>query len=64
MYANAVSSRKKDFTDPFRAMSYRNAAEMTSVLGTIDDVGFLKNLRADTEAFNMSVKKLFGAQDL
>ena len=64
MYAKAVSSRKKDFTDPFRAMSYRNAAEMTSVLGTIDDVGFLKNLRADTEAFNMSVKKLFGAQDL
>ena len=63
-YEKALASRKKDFTDPFRSMSYRNAEEMTAVLGTIDDAGFLKNLRADTESFNAAVKKLFDAADL
>ncbi len=64
MYEKAVGSRQKDFTDPFRSMSYRNAEEMTAVLGTIDDAGFLKNLRTDTESFNAAVKKLFDADDL
>ena len=60
MYEKAVGSRQKDFTDPFRSMSYRNAEEMTAVLGTIDDAGFLKNLRADTEAFSAMAKSVFG----
>ncbi|MGP1459817.1 MAG: DUF4954 family protein [Treponema sp.] len=60
MYAKAVASRKKDFTDPFRTMSYRNAEEMAAALGTIDDVGFLKDLRADKDAFAAAVEAVFG----
>ncbi len=60
MYLSSVSSRRKDFTDEFRAMTYRSPEEMTAVLGGFSDSGFLRVLRADTESFNARLKAVFG----
>ena len=43
------ASRKKDYDDPFRRLSFRNAAEMEAVLGTAEDNSFVKQVRAETE---------------
>ncbi|MBQ5632547.1 MAG: DUF4954 family protein, partial [Treponema sp.] len=59
MYTSSVSSREKDFTDYFRAMTYRNKEEMTAVLGTITDNDFLNELKVDTEQFNSMLKNMF-----
>lgn len=59
MYAASVSSREKDFTDYFRAMTYRNKEEMTAVLGTITDNDFLNELKTDTEQFNSVLRNVF-----
>lgn len=44
-------SRKKDYEDPFRQSTFRNAAEMKAVVGTAEDNSFVKQVRKDTEAF-------------
>jgi hypothetical protein len=44
-------SRKKDYDNPFRRITYRNEAEMTASIGTIEDNSFIKQVRAETEAF-------------
>jgi len=44
-------SRKKDFDNPFRQATYRNAEEMAAAIGTIDDNDFVKQVRAETEEF-------------
>ena len=44
-------SRKKDFDNPFRMATYRNAAEMTAAIGTIEDNSFVKQVRNETEDF-------------
>ena len=59
MYTSSVSSRAKDYTDFFRAMTYRNEAEMTAVLGTIDDNDFLPALQTNTEKFNGNLRAVF-----
>jgi hypothetical protein len=48
-------TRKKDFENPFRQATYRNMAEMTAAIGTIEDNSFVKQVRAETEAF---IKKI------
>lgn len=58
MYQDSIGSRRKDYTDPFRQMTYESEAEMTAVLGTIDDIEFLHILRAQTEAFNADLMKI------
>ncbi len=50
-------SRKKDFDNPFRASTYRNAAEMRAAIGTIEDNSFVKQLRKETKDFQKLVKK-------
>jgi hypothetical protein len=49
-------SRKKDFDNQFRLNTYRNMAEMTAAIGTIEDSGFIKQVRSETDEF----KKLAG----
>ena len=44
-------SRKKDYDDPFRQTTFRNAEEMKAVVGTAEDNSFVKQVRKDTEAF-------------
>jgi hypothetical protein len=41
-------SRKKDFDDPFRKMTYRNEAEMKAAIGTIEDNDFIQQVREET----------------
>lgn len=59
MYTASLTSREKDFTDYFRTMTYRSTAEMTAVLGTLNDSDFLHILRTDTENFNNSLRTVF-----
>jgi hypothetical protein len=54
-------SRAKDFDNPFRQTTFRNAAEMQAVLGTIDDNGFVKLVRKEAQEFKKLVK---AAKDL
>jgi hypothetical protein len=49
------ASRKKDYDDPFRQMIFRNAAEMTAVMGTAESASFVKQVRGETEAFARAV---------
>ncbi len=48
-------SRKKDYDNPFRQITFRNAEEMKAVLGTAEDNGFVKQVRQETEAFKRQV---------
>ena len=59
MYESSISSRKKDYTDFFRTITYRNEKEMLEVVGRLEDNSFLKELKKDTETFNSSLEKLF-----
>jgi hypothetical protein len=49
-------SRAKDYANPFRQATYRNEQEMTAALGTIDDNGFVRQVRAETEEFARRVE--------
>jgi hypothetical protein len=44
-------TRRKDYQDPFRGITFRNRAEMQAVLGTAEDNGFVRQIRAETDAF-------------
>jgi hypothetical protein len=44
-------SRKKDYENPFRRITYRNDAEMTAAIGTVEDNSFIRQVRAETDAF-------------
>ena len=44
-------SRKKDYDNPFRRITFRDAAEMRAVLGSAEDNSFVKQVQAETEAF-------------
>ena len=59
MLESSISSRQKDFTDFFRTITFRNQKEMDAVLGTINDSGFLKELKESTEKFNADLAVLF-----
>ncbi len=48
-------SRKKDYDNPFRQSTFRNAEEMKAVLGTAEDNSFVKQVRQETEAFKRQV---------
>ena len=50
-------SRKKDYENPFRNATYRNEEEKIAVIGKIDDVSFVKQIRKETEAFIERVKR-------
>jgi hypothetical protein len=51
-------SRKKDYENPFRRATYRNAAEMEAAIGTIDDNDFIKQVRKETEEFEKIVSDM------
>ncbi|MCX5676136.1 MAG: DUF4954 family protein [Planctomycetota bacterium] len=44
-------SRKKDFDNPFRQMTYSTPEEMAAVLGTAEGNSFVKQVRQETLAF-------------
>lgn len=49
-------SRKKDYDNPFRQATFRNMDEMKAAIGTIDDNGFIIQVREETEEFKKMVK--------
>jgi len=44
-------SRKKDYENPFRNATFRNEDEKLAVIGCIDNVSFVKQIRKETEEF-------------
>jgi hypothetical protein len=51
-------SRKKDFENPFRKITYRNTAEMKAATGTIEDNSFVKQVRKETDDFKKLTAKI------
>ena len=49
-------SRKKDYDDPFRQLTFRNADEMRAVVGTPEDNSFVQQVRRETEEFEALVE--------
>ncbi|MCQ2982855.1 MAG: DUF4954 family protein [Treponemataceae bacterium] len=61
MYESSISSRQKDYTDYFRSITYENEEEMLAVVGRLEDNSFLKELKRDTERFNLELETLFAS---
>lgn len=59
MYNDSIYSRKKDYDDPFRQMTYGDKEEMTAVLGSLNDNAFLRDLKVQTQDFNARLANLF-----
>lgn len=59
MYDSAFSSRKKDYEDFWRTITFRNKEELESVVGSMEHNDFLKELKPETEQFNSDLKKIF-----
>ena len=59
MLSDSYYSRKKDYDDPFRQMTYGDEEEMTAVLGSLNDNSFLRDLKAQTALFNERLNSLF-----
>lgn len=59
MLSDSYYSRKKDYYDPFRQMTYGDEEEMTAVLGSLNDNSFLRDLKAQTALFNERLNSLF-----
>ena len=51
-------TRNKDFENPFRKITYRNEAEMTASIGTIEDNSFVKLIRTETDKFKQVITKI------
>ena len=52
-------TRKKDYTNEFRNMVYRNTQERDVVLGKLEENSFIKYINQETEQFEKSVLYLF-----
>jgi len=51
-------SRKKDYDNRFRQITFRNAAEMRAVVGTAEGNSFVRQVRAETEKFVALVEEI------
>ena len=49
-------TRKKDYDDPFRRITYRNAEEMRAVVGAPETSGFIEQVSQETKAFEELVR--------
>jgi hypothetical protein len=50
-------SRKKDYDNEFRNATFRNEDEKIAVIGKIDDVSFVKQIRKETEEYIALIQK-------
>ena len=50
-------SRKKDYDNEIRSATFRNEDEKIAVVGRIDDVSFVQQIRQETEEFEELVNK-------
>jgi len=51
-------TRNKDFDNPFRRSTFRNAAEMKAAIGTVEDNSFIVQVKKETEELKDFVRKL------
>ena len=51
-------SRKKDFDNLFRQNTYRNTAEMTAAIGTLEEDSFNQQVQLETDVFQKLVDKI------
>jgi hypothetical protein len=51
-------SRAKDFENPFRRLTFRNDEEMRAVLGGVDGNGFVRQVAAETAAFQERIEEV------
>lgn len=51
-------TRAKDYSNPFRQTTFRNAAEMEAVYGPLEQNGFVKQTRAETAALRDQVEAI------
>ena len=51
-------TRKKDFDNPYRQITYSNIEEMTAAIGTIEDNSFVKQIRRETEVFKETAESI------
>ena len=49
-------SRKKDYENEFRNATFRNEDEKIAVIGKIDEVGFVQQIREETKEFVESIQ--------
>jgi NDP-sugar pyrophosphorylase family protein len=55
--AKTRQSRAKDYSNPFRQITYESQAEMEAVLGTVDDDQFVAQMEAEALRFEELVKE-------
>jgi hypothetical protein len=58
MAAKTLSSRAKDYTAPFRQITFESRAEMEAVVGTIEDNDFIKQTLTEAETFRRNIESL------
>jgi hypothetical protein len=61
LFQSALASRRKDYENPFRAITYRNGEEMRQVLGDLEENAFLKAFRLETENYCRETRRLIEA---
>ncbi|MCM1321665.1 MAG: DUF4954 family protein [Bacteroides sp.] len=59
MYESSVRSRRKDYENYFRTITYRNEEEMISVIGQLESNEFLRQMKTDMDAFNLKLEQFF-----
>ena len=50
-------SRKKDYDNEFRNATFRNEEEKIAVIGKIDEVSFVKQIREESDEFVALIQK-------
>jgi hypothetical protein len=55
-------SRQKDFDSPFMHMTFRSTEEMTATVGTVEENGFIKQVRQETETYKQTVERMLGRE--
>ena len=53
-------SRKKDYDNPFKKLSFENPEEMQAVLGKIEDNSFIASKRTENEMLTKEIKMFIG----
>jgi hypothetical protein len=58
MVEGIYTSREKDYSNPFRSMVYDSDKEMDTVLGRLEDNGFIAQERKNLDSFSVQVASL------
>lgn len=51
-------SRKKDYDNPYRAITFRNSEEMKAAIGSVEENSFILQVRKETDELRSRIEKL------